>query len=331
MVVNADKTKFFVINGNEIDKEPLVFQNSVIEYCRHYLYLGAWFSDDGNMKSILELHENSSLSLINKFAIFCSVNTTMPFSYKMKVFRAAVMSSLFYSSESWLTSNINSIEKSYNKLVRILLGVRNNVPILLCLAELGLNTAKYEVEIKRKSFLDVKLRNVDTEEPFHFVFEMCRRNNTPGYRILKKCIEGEISGLSIENIHTMINEKPESATKYSAYRSKLNIDLVCHPVYKDVAYVPDFKRQAFTRLRLMSHNLKIETGRWNRTPRDARLCICSRNEVQDEEHVLLFCPLSRHLRDSYQQLNFSSIGELINGGDIGELYNYIFRVLELYL
>ena len=152
MVVNADKTKFFVINGNEIDKEPLVFQNSVIEYCRHYLYLGAWFSDDGNMKSILELHEKSSLSLINKFAIFCSVNTTMPFSYKMKVFRAAVMSSLFYSSESWLTSNINSIEKSYNKLVRILLGVRNNVPILLCLAELGLDTAKYEVEIKSKKF-----------------------------------------------------------------------------------------------------------------------------------------------------------------------------------
>lgn len=49
MVVNVDKTKFFVINGNEADKQPLRFPNLTIEYCRHYLYLGAWFSDDGNI------------------------------------------------------------------------------------------------------------------------------------------------------------------------------------------------------------------------------------------------------------------------------------------
>ena len=141
-----------MVNGDDSDKDPLLFQNLVVEYCSQYLYLGAWFSDDGNIKSVLNLHEKSSASLVNKFAIFCAVNTTMPFSYKMKVFQAAVMSSLFYSSESWLTSNVKSIERIYSKLVRALLGVRSNVPILLCLAEVGLNTAQYEIEKKRTSF-----------------------------------------------------------------------------------------------------------------------------------------------------------------------------------
>lgn len=248
----------------------------------------------------------------------------------MKVFQAAVMSSLFYSSESWLTLNVHCIERCYNKLVRILLGVRNNVPITLCLAELGMNTAKYEIGKKRKCFLKSKLNNVDLDEPFHFVLNMCRRNNTPGYRILKKCMDEENSGLSIVNIHTIINTKPESATKYATYRSKLNIGLLHHPVYNDVEYIPDFKRQAFTRLRLMSHSLKIELGRWSRIPRDARLCICSGNEVQDEEHVLLYCPVSSHIRDEYRQLNFSNMIGLMNGGDTVNLCNYIFEVLELF-
>ena len=47
------------------------------------------------------------------------------------------------------------------------------------------------------------------------------------------------------------------------------------------------------RLRISSHNLAIETGRFTRpkTPVNDRICIhCNDNQVENEEHFLLKCP-----------------------------------------
>ena len=41
-----------------------------------------------------------------------------------------------------------------------------------------------------------------------------------------------------------------------------------------------------------SHYLRIQTGRWSRTPRDERFCDCGNNQVQDEQHVLRDCAKS---------------------------------------
>ena len=41
MVINEDKTKFFVINNTDCDKVPLKIEGHVIKYCDRYKYLGA--------------------------------------------------------------------------------------------------------------------------------------------------------------------------------------------------------------------------------------------------------------------------------------------------
>ena len=112
MVVNEKKTKFFVINGDEIDKNPLHIQNLIVFYCSKYLYLGSWFEDTGKMKAVLALHEKACTPCVNKYAVFCAVNATMPFLYKIRVLQAAITSSLLYSSESWLSTNLKPIERS---------------------------------------------------------------------------------------------------------------------------------------------------------------------------------------------------------------------------
>ena len=59
-----------------------------------------------------------------------------------------------------------------------------------------------------------------------------------------------------------------------------------------------------TRLRLCSHSLEIETGRWDRpeTDRKDRHCFyCKthgKHEVEDEGHFLIICPLYRDLRET---------------------------------
>ena len=81
----------------------------------------------------------------------------------------------------------------------------------------------------------------------------------------------------------------------------------------------------------MSHNLKIETGRWSRVPREARVCICSTNVVQDECHVLLECPVSQHIRGMYNQLDFTSVDNLLKEKFyLLDLCKYIHEVMKLF-
>ena len=159
---------------------------------------------------------------------------------------------------------------------------------------------------------------------------MCKSNNTRGYRFLTKCMEDGNSGQSLENIQSLIREKPLTATKYVTYRTKLNKELSLHSVYKGELYITDYKRQAFSRMRLMSHSLKIELGRWNRIPRELRLCICTDNYVQDEEHVLLSCSLTSHIRMKYLNLNYTDIVSLLNEGNPVDICNYVYEIVEYY-
>lgn len=42
---------------------------------------------------------------------------------------------------------------------------------------------------------------------------------------------------------------------------------------------------------ITAHRLKIEIGRYQKIPREERICsLCHHNEIQDEIHFLLVCP-----------------------------------------
>lgn len=331
MVVNEKKTKFFVINGNDYDKEPILLDQIRINYCKKYLYLGAWFVDDGKMQSVLKEHEIENIKTINKFSIFCYNNASMPYAYKVKVFRAALGASLLYSAETWLTTSLACVERQYNQAVRCLLGVRNNTPLTLCFVESGLEDFTHEVNIRRKGFLSKKMQNIDIDEPFHYIYDLCRRENTPGYRFLHSDMTTDLEGSSLDMMRDKIRDKPLTATKYCTYRENLNGMLLTHKVYSEKMYIPDYLRIAFTRLRIMSHDLRIETGRWSRTPRVLRVCSCNLHSIQSENHVLIDCPISRPKRQKFRNLDFSDLESLFSEeNNLLQLCQYVFEVLKLY-
>ena len=130
-------------------------------------------------------------------------------------------------------------------------------------------------------------------------------------------------------VNLVIN-KPAEATKYETYKTSLNPSMNVHKIYSANLYIPDFLRCAFTRTRLMSHNLKVETGRWSRIPRESRLCQCDSLSVQTEQHVLIDCILSRHVRGKYN-INTRSLETLFSEEeDEITLCKYIHETLKIY-
>ena len=99
-----------------------------------------------------------------------------------------------------------------------------------------------------------------------------------------------------------VNMLQRCRTQYLLARGRnlrqINPDFNVHCVYRMRShFIPEHLRIAFTRFRLSSHRLRVETGRWSRLPREQRLCDCG--EIQDEQHVLTICPLVENLRDQY--------------------------------
>lgn len=63
-------------------------------------------------------------------------------------------------------------------------------------------------------------------------------------------------------------------------------------------------RVALSKLRLSSHQLRIETGRHapNRIERNQRKCLlCNSPDIEDEYHFVLICPVFDVLRKKYIQ------------------------------
>ena len=62
---------------------------------------------------------------------------------------------------------------------------------------------------------------------------------------------------------------------------------------------------ALTRFRTSSHDLIIETGRYENIPRAQRLCkSCNMKKIEDEFHFLLVCPKYRDQRKKYLKTYF---------------------------
>ena len=78
------------------------------------------------------------------------------------------------------------------------------------------------------------------------------------------------------------NEKIKTTFKYEPY-----LDILANSA----------SRQALTQLRICSHTLEIEFGRFNNTSRENRLCkLYNMKSVESEFHLLLCCPKYKHLR-----------------------------------
>jgi len=99
---------------------------------------------------------------------------------------------------------------------------------------------------------------------------------------------------------------------------------------------------AFTKLRLSSHQLRVETGRYasNRTPHNERYClICNSIDLEDKYHFLLICnmytytDIRRQYINKYYYENPSVLKliELVQSKDatiLNNLCKYVYEAFE---
>jgi hypothetical protein len=304
MVINEDKTKFMTINGLEADRSSLIVGTSTIRNCDRYTYLGAIYTQDGQVNSAIRAQCQSKMCHVVKFEAFIKKNSDMPFPMKRKVFESALISSILYGCESWLSNSAATIVgPAYMSCVRLLLGVRKTTACDLSLIEAGLPTLAARLKTTQKRCIE-KLwdeRREMADDPLAYALQLAKDGRTPCARYIDS-----LNQFSEEAARDALiaRVRASTRTKYKTY-VEINPTLTTHEMYGST-HVAEHKRIAFTKLRLSSHNLAVERGRWTRVPRDQRLCqLCDSGEIQDEHHILTRCPATNDVRTRFPQVNFS--------------------------
>lgn len=324
MIMHPEKCKYMVVNST--DKEPFILENIRIEHTDRYIYLGVPISVSSISNQIKD-HIHNKQGHVLKYHAFIHRNYNAPYSVKKTVLDAAVNSALLYSCESWLSRSIQGIDTTVASCVRSLLGVRNQISKDLLYTESGIIPPTINVRMRQIKFFEKIASNIALHDrPVNKAILLAKEVHSPmGVYITE--LENDTTANVQQQTAAMHRRILGSTKTRMVTYQEFNPELTVHRMY--TSSPPEWPRINLTRLRLSSHYLKIETGRWSRIPRERRLCQCEDNQVQTEAHVLLHCKISAHLRVKYNTLDFHSVKDLMHG-DVTDLALYCSEVLGLY-
>ena len=127
-------------------------------------------------------------------------------------------------------------------------------------------------------------------------------------------------------------EQINNSTRANTYKLFADFNF---QLYLDTINIQKY-RIALTKLRVSSHRLEIEVGRWHKPQpidvNDRKCTFCHR--LEDEYHFLLECPLYDNLRSTYikpyfwKRANIVKFAELLsstNGTTIKNMSIYVFK------
>ena len=307
--VNIKKTKIMIFNrGNKLIRSDVRYKNVVLENVKQFKYLGLSISakncsfsptiDDLSLKA-----NRAIFALNNKFKI-----SKLPKKLALKLFNSLITPILLYGSEvsgpymdydyhSWEKSKIERVQTQFLKRI---LGCNIQTSNIMTRGEVGV----------RPLLLNILKRVIG------YTNSIKQRPTSTIYTAFSFESENDVSPNFcnfVEKFHL------NSATIYN--KSKSELAKICHDSYdrfwwnqinnspKAITYI-NFKRTVYyekyldqienekhktilTRFRLSNHNLLIEKGRHMRPPleRNDRKCFNCKEEIEDEGHFIIKCPL----------------------------------------
>ena len=251
--------------------------------------------------------------------LFLKKNRDAPFQVKKEVLESAMKGVILYGCESWLCDNMQPADSAIVSAQKQLLGVRTQTCTDLVRLELSSASAKSLVQKRQRSYFQkLMLKSDFRQSPISKAIDLAQSARSPAGRYMQSLMNGTDKPVEKELECMKAKVRQSDSSRRKTYLL-FNPELITHRIYAD-STVSESDRVAFSRIRLGSHYLKIETGRWSRIERDRRLCQCG--QIQTEEHVLLHCPLTLDIRARYSQLCFSSLSALMANDDFKEVAKF---------
>ena len=360
--VNTEKTKVMVFRKGGILPRNLefTFENTLLKIESKFTYLGVVFTTGGSFtetQNMLAGQARKALFILEKYVYNFTTLTT---SHMMDLFDKLILPILNYCCEVWGFIPANTVERVHLQFCKKILGVKKCTQNDFVYGELGrtaLSVGRCYIIIKYW----IKILMCDDCKYIKYIYKMmlldlAERPNKINWAWLVKemlakmgfydvwlnqgvgniqlffsLFRQRLNDNFLQNWYQRLNDSSR-ATFY------VNIADFSPKVYLDSVKVLKF-RTALARLRVSSHRLEIEAGRWARPykPVSDRICnIC--NCLEDEYHFVFECQLYDSLRRKYiDQFYWNrpcmyKFVELINSSNFELLSNlaiYVYKAFKV--
>lgn len=253
---------------------------------------------------------------------------------KSKLFDTLIKPISTYGSEIWISdynikdSNIDKLpfEKIHNKFCKNILGVHKRSSNMAVKCELGRQPTLNHILTLALKYYD-RLKQLPSDRLLSETYKLDHSLYTDGHRSWHKFISNSIekynltdNNLNLKNLKENINNQHSNNTLHNLEKLRsIEQDNKLH-FYANI-YSEEFKLQNYlsykcspnitrnlTKLRISSHPLLIEKGRYFRPKIKRENRICSNcNQIEDEKHFLIYCKKFENYRKQlFNKLNFNS-------------------------
>ena len=340
LTVNTKKTQCMIFNktGRLLRNYKFTYNNAVLECVREYKYLGFLVTPSGEIVSGLKDLRNRAMKALAKMRKSLGMFFQHSISNTIHLYTYVIRPILLYCCDFWgclkLPKN-NPIERFHTMFCKSLLGVRkqtNNEAVLQELGLLPISIHATKIAMRNWERIHDKKANMLLIASHYNAFE----ENLPwtanvkdifAHNGLLETYISKVQQSSIPNANEEINQEVNESmanvllerlvdqynqTSFGSIQTsnKLHIFSQIKKEPGRETYLSEVipkHRRAMTKLRMSSHSLEIERGRYDKTEPQDRVCkfcqILGRKEVENEAHFVIKCPQYSELREKYLPSN----------------------------
>ena len=333
LTVNTKKTQCMIFNktGRLLKNHKFTYNNTTLECVREYKYLGFIVTPSGEILTGLKDLRNRAMRALAKLRKSLGAYFRHDISNTIHLYTYIVRPILLYCCDFWgciKQPKNHPIVNFHNMFCKQLLGVRRQTSNAAVLQEIGLLPISLHItKIAMRNWeriMDKKANSLLLASHFDAfeenlpwsseVKEIFARNGMLETYLLK--VEDRLRNMEPNYIEkTLVQRMTDQYNQTSLGTINSSSKLKILARLKDTpgreSYLKEVEiskhRVAMARFRLCSHSLEIERGRYQEPDQQKRLChYCKahgKDEVEDEVHFLISCPLYSELRERFLPQN----------------------------
>jgi hypothetical protein len=329
MIVNPEKSNIVHFRPQSVGRSDCCFKcgDHFLKVVGQYTYLGLMLNEfldfDLTAKSVAQSASRALGLLIAK----AKQMGGMPYNVFNKLYDSTVWPVISYTASIWGTKSYTCINAVQNRAIRFFLGVGKYTPTAALYGE----TAWRPPHVKQWRSVSQqwhRLCTMDTNRLNYKIFMECRNKSNSRCKNWQFMYNAHMSSLDLDdflmncsNMSSKVfcsNVEEKTMNIYIASwknsinnmsgpsrngRNKLRSYRVFKQDYETEMYVstsniPAKHRSALAKFRCGVAPIRLETGRYENMPVNARLCPICKNAVETEKHVLLECSTYQTIRNS---------------------------------
>ena len=230
----------------------------------------------------------------------------MNYSTYSKLYNACVVPVIDYAASIWGYKNFTKPNTIQNKAMRIYLGVHRFAPVAGLEGDMGWLSPQYRRWLEMLRFWNRLISLEDTrltKKLFNHMHSLSREADTDWCGNIRSILSfinlreyfDNRQQVNIESCRSLLLAKQrESWIATVSQKPKLRFYSLFKSTFTSEKYVEislsSYERSVLAQIRLGILKIHVETGRFNNTKLEDRLCnICNQNVIEDEFHFLFHC------------------------------------------